>query len=39
MYAKIALSILFTSLVGDWYDKNYWLRDPVSVLALDTCSF
>lgn len=39
MYAKIALYILFTSLAEDWYDINYWLRDPISVLALDTFSF
>lgn len=39
MYAKIALYILFTSLAEDWHDINYWLRDPISVLALDTFSF
>lgn len=38
-YAKIALYILFTSLAEDWYDINYWLRDLISVLALDTGSF
>lgn len=39
MYAKIALYILFTSLAEEWYDINYWFRDPISVLASDTCAF
>lgn len=39
MYTKIALYILFTSLAEEWYDINYWFRDPISVLASDTCAF
>lgn len=38
-YAKTALYILFTSLAEEWYDINYWFRDPISALVSDTCSF